>query len=411
MKILFCKGYELLDSRGNPTVGAEIVLEGDFRGFAISPSGASTGIHEAHELRDKDGNRYNGKGTKKAVKNINEIINKEISDKEFKNQREFDRFIIELDGSENKNNLGANAILAVSLAFAKATAKSRKMPLYKYVGGENGIIMPRPMMNILNGGAHAGNNVDIQEFMITPIKSHNFSESLRICAEIYHTLGNILIKQELFCGVGDEGGFAPDLTSDEQAIELIIKAIEESGYNTDEVKIALDVASSEWYENGIYLKPKSNVVYTPDELISYYKRIIAEYPIVSIEDPLAEDDWENFITLTDEIGNDVQIVGDDLFVTNVKRLEKGIELGVSNAILVKPNQIGTLSETMDVVRLAKNSGYKTVLSHRSGESEDVSISDIAVGLNAGQIKTGAPCRSERTAKYNRLLIIENEIYS
>lgn len=409
MKISKIMGFELLDSRGNPTVGTRIVLDDSSTGFAISPSGASTGSHEAHELRDNDSNRYLGKGTLKAVENINTTIKNAVVGKSFENQAEFDDFLISLDGTENKSNLGANAILPSSLAFAKASCQSIGLELYEYVSVEGKKSLPRPMMNILNGGAHAKNNVEIQEFMIIPTAECEFDEKLRICAEIYHELGKILNKKGLSCGVGDEGGYAPKLTCDEEAIELIISAITSANYNTNDVKIGLDVASTEWYKNGLYVKPKTNKAFEPEQLIEYYSDLINSYPIISIEDPFAEDDFENFAVFTEKYGNKVQIVGDDLFVTNTSRLLKGIENNVANSILVKPNQIGTLTETIKVIELAKENNYNTIISHRSGETEDVSIADLAVGLDVGQIKTGAPCRSDRVSKYNRLLMIEKEL--
>ena len=317
--------------------------------------------------------------------------------------------LINLDGTPNKSRLGANAILAVSLAVAKAVANSKKMPLYRYLGGINSTLLPRPMMNILNGGAHAANNIDIQEFMIIPYTAKNFAEGLRQCVEIYHTLGKILKQNGKATGVGDEGGFAPDLQSDEEAIALIVKAIEEAGYTTNDIKIALDVASSEWYKNGEYLMPKRQQKMTADELIAYYELLCEKYPIISIEDGVAEEDWEGWKRLTERLGNKLQLVGDDLFVTNYKRLTKGIRENCGNSILIKLNQIGTLTETLDVISLAKKYGYTAVISHRSGESEDTTIADLAVATNAGQIKTGAPCRSDRVAKYNRLLIIESQL--
>ena len=325
------------------------------------------------------------------------------------NQRLADRAMCELDGTENKSRLGANAILAVSLATAKAAAAHYKMPLYRYLGGINAQVLPRPMMNILNGGAHAANNIDIQEFMIIPFDICCFSEGLRRCSEIYKALGSILKEKGKSTGVGDEGGFAPDLDSDEAAIELITAAIEKAGYTAENTKIALDVASSEWYSGGEYLLPKRNVKMTADELIEYYERLTQKYPIISIEDGAAEEDWNGWRNLTERLGKRIQLVGDDLFVTNIKRFKKGIAEGAGNSILVKPNQIGTLSETMDVVEAARKNGYTAVISHRSGETEDTTVADLAVALNAGQIKTGAPCRSDRVAKYNRLLIIENEL--
>lgn len=398
-----------MDSRSTPTVGAEVILEDGSRGFAISPSGASTGAYEAHEMRDGDASRYSGKGVLKAVSAVNDMICPALRGYPADNQRLADRAMCELDGTENKSRLGANAILAVSLATAKAAAAHYKMPLYRYLGGINAQVLPRPMMNILNGGAHASNNIDIQEFMIIPFDICCFSEGLRRCSEIYKALGSILKEKGKSTGVGDEGGFAPDLDSDEAAIELITTAIEKAGYTAENTKIALDVASSEWYSGGEYLLPKRNVKMTADELIDYYERLAQKYPIISIEDGAAEEDWNGWKNLTERLGKRIQLVGDDLFVTNIKRFKKGIAEGAGNSILVKPNQIGTLSETMDVVEAARKNGYTAVISHRSGETEDTTVADLAVALNAGQIKTGAPCRSDRVAKYNRLLIIENEL--
>lgn len=409
IKIIGVYGYEVLDSRGNPTVAAKVVLSDMSSGFAISPSGASTGMFEAHEKRDGDKNRYFGKGVKGAVESINGEIARTLTACDTVNQRKIDELLINLDGTENKSRLGANAILAVSLAVAKAVANSKKIPLYRYIGGINSTVLPRPMMNILNGGAHAANNIDIQEFMIIPYTAKTFSEGLRQCVEIYHTLGKILKQNGKATGVGDEGGFAPDLQSDEEAIALIVKAIEEAGYTTNDIKIALDVASSEWYKNGEYLMPKRNQKMTADELIEYYELLCEKYPIVSIEDGVAEEDWEGWKKLTKRLGDNLQLVGDDLFVTNYKRLSKGIAEKCGNSILIKLNQIGTLTETLDVITLAKKHGYTAIISHRSGESEDTTIADLAVAVNAGQIKTGAPCRSDRVAKYNRLLIIEGQI--
>ena len=403
------KGYEVLDSRGNPTVAAKVTLCDGTEGFAISPSGASTGMYEAHELRDGVSDRYLGRGVKKAVWGINNEISEKIAGKSPFNQREIDEFLIELDGTENKSRLGANAILAVSLAVARAAANAKKIPLYRYIGGTNASVLPRPMLNILNGGAHAANNIDIQEFMIIPNNPSSFSEGLRQCTEIYHNLGKILKERNMSSGVGDEGGFAPNLENDEQAIEIIVKAIKKAGYTTDEIKIALDVASSEWYKDGHYLLPKRNKKMTAEELISYYEELIEKYPIISIEDGLSENDWDGWRKLTKKLGEKLQLVGDDLFVTNTEKLQKGIEMGCGNSILVKLNQIGTLTETLDVIELAKQNGYTAVISHRSGETEDTTIADLAVAVNAGQIKTGAPCRTDRVAKYNRLLIIEEEI--
>ena len=408
-KIVRVEGFELLDSRSNPTVAARVTLNDGSIGFALSPSGASTGEFEAHEKRDGDKKRYLGKGVALAVEGINGEINAKLTSLNTANQRKVDEILISIDGTENKSRLGANAILAVSMALAHANAVSYGLPLYKYLGGICGVTMPRPMMNILNGGAHAANNIDIQEFMIIPTNAPSFSEGLRYCSEIYHTLGSVLKKRGMSTGVGDEGGFAPNLESDEEAIELIIEAIEKAGYTTDEIKIALDVASSEWYKDGKYTMPKRAVQKTADELIEYYKQLTEKYPIISIEDGVAEEDWDGWQKLTAALSNKLQLVGDDLFVTNMKRLKKGIENRCGNAILIKPNQIGTLTETLDVIELARKSGYNAVISHRSGETEDTTIADIAVAVNAGQIKTGAPCRTDRVAKYNRLLLIENDL--
>ncbi len=410
MKIIETVGYELMDSRGNPTVGAKVVLEDGSSGFALSPSGASTGAFEAHELRDNDPARFGGKGVLTAVNGINGEISKALVGLDADKQTEIDAKMIELDGTENKKRLGANAILAVSLACAKAAAASHKVPLYKWLGGFNAKVLPRPMMNILNGGAHAANNIDIQEFMIIPLACSTFEEGLRQCSEIYHSLGKLLRKKGLNTAVGDEGGFAPDLESDEAAIELIIEAAASAGYGSDRIKIALDAASSEWYKDGKYHLPKRGTEMTADGLIEYYERLCSKYPIISLEDGLAEEDWDGWKRLTDTLGKKIQLVGDDLFVTNTARLKRGIDMGAGNSILVKPNQIGTLSETMSVVRMAQLNGYTAVISHRSGETEDTTIADLAVAMNAGQIKTGAPCRTDRVAKYNRLLIIEKEIF-
>ena len=409
IKISKVEGFELLDSRSNPTVAARVTLCDGSIGFAISPSGASTGEFEAHEKRDNEKDRYKGKGVRKAVESIEKEIAPALCNLECCSQRAVDNLMIELDGTENKARLGANAILAVSLAFAKACALSYSMPLYRYLGGINAKALPKPMMNILNGGAHASNNIDIQEFMIQPQNFCCFAEALRKCSEIYHTLGGILKEKGNSTAVGDEGGFAPNLNSDEEAIELIVKAIEKSGYSTDDIKIALDVASSEWYTGESYHLPKRNITMTADDLIEYYKKLAEKYPIVSIEDGVAEEDWSGWNKITKALGDKIQLVGDDLFVTNTERLKKGIKEGAANAILIKPNQIGTLTETLDVIELAKENGYKIIVSHRSGETEDTTISDIAVGINAGQIKTGAPCRTDRVAKYNRLLLIENSL--
>lgn len=399
-------GREIIDSRGNPTVEAVVVLACGAKGKASVPSGASTGAYEAHELRDNDNSRYLGKGVQTAVNNINTKIFSALKGQNALNQTGIDKKMIDLDGTENKSELGANAILAVSIATAKAAAKATGLPFYRYLGGVNGVMPPVPMMNILNGGAHAKNNIDIQEFMIMPVGAENFSHGLQICCEIYHTLGGIIKKCGGTGGVGDEGGFAPNLDKDEDAIELIISAIEKAGYDTSKVKIALDAAASEWYKNNQYTLPKRGTVYDSQQLTEYWENLCGKYPICSIEDGLSEYDWDGWVHLTQKLGKKVQLVGDDLFVTNPKRLQQGIELNAANAILIKMNQIGTLSETLQAIELAKQNGYKTIISHRSGETEDTTIADLSVAINAGQIKTGAPCRSERVAKYNRLLNIE-----
>ena len=407
-EIVKIEGFELLDSRSRPTVGARVTLKDGSVGFAVAPSGASTGEFEAYEKRD-GGKRYNGGGVLQAVANVNTEIATKLTGLDGKNQRLIDRTLIDLDGTKNKSRLGANAILAVSLAVSKAAAVSFGLPLYKYLGGINAVTMPRPMMNILNGGAHAGNNIDIQEFMIIPVKAESFAESLRICSEIYITLGKLLKEEGLASGVGDEGGYAPNLSSDEEALEYIMKAVKKAGYTEDEIKIALDIASSEWFKEGKYTLPKRQKTLTADELIAYYIALCEKYPIISIEDGVAEEDWEAWKNLTCRLGDCLQLVGDDLFVTNVERLKMGIERNCGNAILIKPNQIGTLTETLDVINLAHKNGYKTIISHRSGETEDTTIADIALAANSGQIKTGAPARSDRVAKYNRLLLIENDL--
>ncbi len=399
---------EIVDSRGNPTVEAQVVTESGVSAIASVPSGASTGEFEAVELRDND-NRYFGKGVKTAVSNITDVISPALCGTSVLSQLKIDNRMIELDGTENKSNLGANATLAVSLACAKTASKLLNIPLYRYIGGVNAHTLPVPMMNILNGGAHASNNIDIQEFMIMPVTAPSFSEAMRWCCEIYHTLGKILKSENKSSGVGDEGGFAPDLDSDEQAIEYILKAINEAGYSTHDIKIALDVAASEWYSDGFYHLPKRNTRMNSDDLISYIENLCASYPIISVEDGLSEHDFKGFSRLTQKIGSRIQLVGDDLFVTNSKRLRQGIEMGAANSILVKVNQIGTLSQAIDAVECAHRAAYTAVISHRSGETEDTTIADIAVALNSGQIKTGAPCRSDRVAKYNRLLRIEEEL--
>lgn len=406
-EIIKVEGFELLDSRSRPTVGARVTLKDSSIGFATVPSGASTGEFEAYEKRD-GGSRYGGAGVLKAVESVNTEIANALIGLDALNQRLIDETMIKLDGTKNKSRLGANAILAVSLATAKAAAVSQNLPLYKYLGGDNAKVMPRPMMNILNGGAHASNNIDIQEFMIIPVKTDCFAESLRVCSEIYMSLGKLLKSEGLASGVGDEGGFAPNLASDEEALDYIMRAVKNAGYDETQIKIALDIASSEWYENGKYTLPKRQKTLTADELIVYYEALCEKYPIISIEDGVAEEDWEAWKILTAKLGKSLQLVGDDLFVTNTSRLEIGIEKTCANAILIKPNQIGTLTETLDVINLAHENGYKTIISHRSGETEDTTIADISVAVNSGQIKTGAPCRSDRVAKYNRLLIIEKE---
>lgn len=411
-------GREILDSRAYPTVEATVLLENGGCGTAAVPSGASTGAYEAVELRDGEQGRYGGKGVKTAVSHVNEDIAGLLKGKNACNQESADEAMRILDGTENKSRLGANAILAVSLALAKAEADGHKMPLYRYIGGLNGKKMPLPMMNILNGGRHAGNNLDVQEFMILPVGAERFCVGLRQCCEVYHALEALLKEKGLSTGIGDEGGFAPDLNSEEEAIELILQAVERAGYTAGAGKdfmISLDVAASEWKEerkNGgqfSYRLPKKNEVFTSEGLMEHWDTLTKKYPIYSLEDPLDEEDWDGWKMLTGRIGNRVLLVGDDLFVTNPKRLQYGIKNGAANAILIKPNQIGSLSETMEAVRIAKENGYQAIMSHRSGETEDTTIADLAVGLNTGYIKTGAPCRGERTAKYNRLLQIEAEL--
>ena len=401
------KGRQVLDSRGNPTVEATVTLSDGTVQSAIVPSGASTGAFEAVELRDND-DVYFGKSVYKAVKNINENLAHHLVGTSPYQQRLIDRMMCDLDGTENKKNLGANAILAVSIAVAKASASSLNLPLYRYLGGFNAHRLPCPMMNILNGGAHSDNNVDIQEFMIMPVGADSFRDGLRQCTEIYHTLKTLLKKDKLSTAVGDEGGFAPNLSGDEEALEYILKAIEEAGYNTENTKLALDIASSEWYAEGMYNLPKRKISMTTENMIEYLDNLTEKYPIISIEDGLSEFDWSGWEELTKKLSH-IQLVGDDLFVTNVNKLYNGIKVGAGNSILVKMNQIGTLTETFDAIELAHKAGYTTVISHRSGESEDTTIADIAVACNSGQIKTGAPCRSERTAKYNRLSRIEEEL--
>lgn len=401
---------EILDSRGNPTVEVETELENGTVGRAAVPSGASTGAFEAVELRDGDKKRYMGKGVLKAVENVNSIIAPELEGMDALYQREIDQIMLDLDGTENKSKLGANAILGVSLSMAKAVALSLEMPLYRYLGGINGCVMPSPMMNILNGGEHADNSVDLQEFMIMPLGAPTFSDALRMGSEVFHNLKKVLGKDGLNTAVGDEGGFAPDLKTNEDAIKYIIKAIEAAGYKPGkDIYIALDPASTEFFEKGKYNLKGEGKVLTPDEMVDYYAGLVDKYPIISIEDGMAEEDWNGWKKLTEKIGSKVQLVGDDLFVTNTKRLKKGIEMGVANSILIKVNQIGTLSETMDAIEMATRAGYTAVISHRSGETGDTTIADIAVGLNAGQIKTGAPSRTDRVCKYNQLLRIEENL--
>ena len=408
-------GREIMDSRGNPTIETEVTVETETTGRkstarAAAPSGASTGEFEAIELRD-GGERYGGNGVQQAVENVNTRIAKALIGRNVLRQEKLDALMLELDGTENKGSLGANAILSVSLACAKAAAKALQMPLYRYVGGVNAVTIPVPMMNILNGGAHSDNNLDVQEFMILPIGADSITEGIRWCAEVYHHLKKLLKNRGLSVAVGDEGGFAPNIANEEEAIQLIMEAITKAGYSCGRGKqfmISLDAAASEWKGNapGEYYLPKSGKLYTTDELIVHWEKMIRRFPIYSIEDPLDEEDWDGWKRLTEKVGDKVILVGDDLFVTNPVRLNKGISMGCGNAILIKPNQIGTLSETMEAIRMAKEHGYETIMSHRSGETEDTTIADLSVGLGSDLIKTGAPCRGERTAKYNRLIRIE-----
>lgn len=415
MTITRIHAREILDSRGNPTIETEVTVETETTGKkstarAAAPSGASTGEFEAIELRD-GGERYGGNGVQQAVENVNTRIAKALLGRNVLRQENLDALMLELDGTENKGKLGANAILSVSLACAKAAAKALQMPLYRYVGGVNAVTIPVPMMNILNGGAHSDNNLDVQEFMILPIGADSITEGIRWCAEVYHHLKKILKNRGLSVAVGDEGGFAPNIANEEEAIQLIMEAITKAGYSCGRGKqfmISLDAAASEWKGNapGEYYLPKSGKRYTTDELIVHWEKMIRRFPIYSIEDPLDEEDWDGWKRLTEKVGDKVILVGDDLFVTNPVRLNKGISMGCGNAILIKPNQIGTLSETMEAIRMAKEHGYETIMSHRSGETEDTTIADLSVGLGSDLIKTGAPCRGERTAKYNRLIRIE-----
>lgn len=410
------KALEVFDSRGNPTVQVEVITEGGFSGIAMVPSGASTGSFEAVELRDRDLERLMGKGVTKAVQNVNKKIAKALKKMNIYEQTKIDQVLIDLDGTENKGELGANATLGVSIAVAKAAANSLGLSLYRYLGGVNAKELPTPMMNILNGGKHSDNNISIQEFMIMPIGGKTFKEKMEMGVTVYHTLKKVLKQKGYTTAVGDEGGFAPNLEDEEQAIKLIIEAIQKAGYIPgQDVALSLDIASSEMYEeakkigkDGYYFW-KKDIFKTKEEMVDYLENLVRTYPIISIEDGLAEEDWQTWKLLTEKIGKDVQLVGDDLFVTNVKRLQKGIKNKVANSILIKPNQIGTLTETLDAIELAKKNGYTAVVSHRSGETEDTTIADIVVATNAGQIKTGAPCRTDRVAKYNRLLNIEAEL--
>jgi enolase len=405
-------GREILDSRGNPTVEVDVVLESGILGRAAVPSGASTGEHEAVELRDGDKERYMGKGVLDAVKNINDIIAEAVIGEDATDQVMIDRIMLDLDGTPNKSKLGANAILGVSLAVCKAAAEALGLPLYRYIGGTNAKVLPVPMMNILNGGSHADNNVDLQEFMVMPAGAECFAEALRMGAEVFHNLKSVLKAKNYNTSVGDEGGFAPDLKSNEEALQVIMEAIEKAGYKAGkEIFIALDPASSEFFDTGKnkYILASENRELTPSEMVDYYAKLVKTYPIISIEDGMAEDDWDGWKEMTDKLGNDIQIVGDDLFVTNTERLKRGIDTGVANSILIKLNQIGTLTETLDAIEMAKTAGYTAVVSHRSGETEDNTISDVVVAVNAGQIKTGSACRTDRICKYNQLLRIEEEL--
>ena len=413
IEIMDVQAREILDSRGNPTVEVEVTLDDGTVGRAAVPSGASTGIYEACELRDGDKSRYLGKGVEKAVANVNGEIAEEVIGMNALDQVALDKVLIELDGTPNKSRLGANAILGVSLAAAKAAAECLGTSLYNYVGGVNAKTLPVPMMNILNGGAHATNNVDIQEFMVMPVGAKSFREGLRMCAEVFHTLKNVLKENGTpAAGVGDEGGYAPNLRRDEDALKVIVKAIEQAGYEPgDDFMIAIDAASSEWYneETGCYDLPKAKKTMTRQQLVNMWKNFALKYPIISLEDGMGENDWEGWAMLTKALGGKIQLVGDDLFVTNTERLRMGIDKGVANSILIKVNQIGTLTETLDAIQMANRAGYTAVISHRSGETEDTTIADLSVALNAGQIKTGAPSRTDRVAKYNQLLRIEEEL--
>lgn len=406
-KIKEVLAFEVLDSRGNPTVAVRVDLDNGSNGLAFAPSGASTGKYEAYELRDMENERYGGKGVLKAVGFVNSFINERLCGANT-DQREIDRFLTELDGTENKSHMGANALLATSLAVARAAAASYGIPLFRYLGGIYPHGMPIPCMNILNGGAHSSNNLDIQEFMIVPTETKNFAEAVRYGSEIYHKLGELLKAKGKSIAVGDEGGFAPDLKDDREALNFICEAIEKSGHAGGGVKLALDIAASEWYKDGLYHLPKQNKTMESEQLIDYIDSLCHEFPIISVEDGMGEDDFGGWQALTDRLSNEIMLVGDDLFVTNPERLKKGFEIGMGNAILIKPNQIGTLTETMDVIALAHANGYKTMISHRSGDTEDSFIADLAVATCSPYIKTGAPCRSERVAKYNRLIMIEKD---
>ena len=402
---------EIIDSRGNPTVEVEVIAEGGYIGRASVPSGASTGAFEAIELRDGDKERYLGKGVQNAVNNVNDIIAPEVEGMNVFDQAAIDTLMIELDGTPNKEKLGANAILGVSLATAKAAAEALGLGLYQYIGGVNAKTLPVPMMNIINGGKHADNSVNIQEFMIMPVGAKSFREALRMCAEVFHNLKKVLSSKGLSTAVGDEGGFAPNLETDEQAIQVILEAVQKAGYKpSDDFRIAIDAAATEMYqEDGTYFFWKTNIRKTREEMVDYWADLANKYPIISLEDGVSEEDWEGWKLLTEKLGKKIQLVGDDLFVTNTKRLSKGINMGVANSILIKVNQIGTLTETLDAIQMANRAGYTAVTSHRSGETEDATIADIAVATNSGQIKTGAPSRTDRVAKYNQLLRIEEEL--
>lgn len=410
LEIVEVVARQILDSRCFPTVEVEIYLEDGTMGRAAVPSGASTGIFEAVELRDGDKDYYQGKSVLNAVKNVNETIAEELIGCNVFDQTAIDKMLIELDGTNNKGKLGANAILGVSLAVANAAANALNMPLYRYIGGVNAKVLPVPMMNILNGGSHADNSVDLQEFMIMPAGADSFSNALRMCAEVYHTLKKLLNDKGYATGIGDEGGFAPDLKSNKEALDVIIEAIKKAGYKPgEEIFIAIDAASSEYYKDGKYVLEHERKTFTSAEMVDFFEEWVNEYPIISIEDGMAEEDWEGWKLITERLGKKVQLVGDDLFVTNTERLETGIEKGVANSILIKLNQIGTLTETLNAIEMANRAGYTAVVSHRSGETEDTTIADLVVAVNAGQIKTGAPARSERVAKYNQLLRIEQEL--